>query len=141
MLISGSENNERRNLTAAMVADEERDALFTSPLPGFLVDTPVPLYTRDAFYGQVPKRLPRTLVIHGTLDPNTLYDGSKAHAATLAAAGGRITFSTVESGAHFLPLVALDCFVRVVSAFVGAKTPPARCEADKQLVAGTAVNP
>ena len=133
MLISGSENNERRQLTAATVAEEAKEALFTSPLPGFLVDTPVPLYPRDAFYKQVSRRLPRTLVIHGTLDPNTPYDGSKAHAASLRAAGGRITLSTVEGGAHFLPLVAPDCFIQAASAFVRKRTPPARCKPGKSL--------
>ncbi|WP_245653666.1 alpha/beta fold hydrolase [Sphingomonas pituitosa] len=127
MLISGSENNVRRNLTTATVADEEKGALFTSPLPGFLVGTPVPLYTRDAFHGQVPRHLPRTLVIQGTLDPNTPYDGAKAHARILSAAGERITLSTVEGGAHFLALVAPDCFVKAASAFVGKRMPPARC--------------
>ena len=127
MLISGSENNERRDLTAATVADEEKGALFTSPLPGFLVGPPVPLYTRDIFYGQVPQRLPRTLVMHGTLDPNTPYEGAKAHAAALSAAGGNITLSTIEGGAHFLALVAPDCFVRVASVFVGKRTPSAYC--------------
>jgi pimeloyl-ACP methyl ester carboxylesterase len=130
MLISGSENNERRNLTAATVAEEEQDALFTSPLPALLVDMPVPLYERDASHGRVPQRLPRTLVIHGTLDPNTPYEGSQALAAALVAKGGKITFSTVEGGAHFLPLVAPDCFAGAVSAFVGAGTPPARCKAN-----------
>lgn len=73
---------------------------------------------RDAFYGQVPQRLPRTMVMHGTLDPNTPYKGSKAHAAALTAAGGRLAFFTVEGGAHFLPLVAPDCFIQAASAFV-----------------------
>lgn len=128
MLISGSENNERKNLTAALVAEEAKEALFTSPLPGLLVDSPMPFYTRDAFYGRVPQRLPRTLVMHGTLDPNTPYDGAKAHAAILSAAGGKINFSTVAGGAHFLALVAPECFIQGASAFVSRRTPPARCE-------------
>lgn len=140
MLISASENNERRNLTAAMVAEEEKEALFTSPLPSFLANMPVPLYTRDAFYGRVPQELPRTMVIHGTLDPNTLYDGAKAHAAALSAAGGRITFSTIEGGAHFLPLVAPDCFITAASAFVGQQTPPARCETGTSLAGAAPID-
>ncbi len=134
MLISGSENNERKNLTTATVTEEAKEALFTSSLPGLLVDTPGPLYTRDAFYGHLPRRLPRTLVIHGTLDPNTSYRGSRAHVAALVAAGGRITFFTVEGGAHFMPLVAPDCFVQAASPFVGKRTPPARCKPGMSLV-------
>ncbi|WP_236672381.1 alpha/beta fold hydrolase [Croceicoccus sp. YJ47] len=127
MVISGSENNGRRDITAATVANEAKAALFTSPLPGLLVDTPAPLYRRDAFYGRVPERLPRTLVMQGTLDPNTPYDGAKAHADTLSAKGGEIIFSTVEGGAHFLALVAPDCFIQAASAFVDDKVPQERC--------------
>jgi pimeloyl-ACP methyl ester carboxylesterase len=126
MLVSGSENNGRRDLTAEMVAAEAADALFTSPIPGLLVNPPVPLYERDAFFGGTPARLPRTLVIHGTLDPNTPYDGARQHAAMLAAAG-EVRFATVERGAHFLPLVAPSCFADVVSAFVAGRTMPERC--------------
>lgn len=118
MLISGSENNERRDLTADTVAAEAADALFTSPLPGLLVGIPAPLYERDAFFGGSPASLPRILVIHGTHDPNTPYEGARAHAERLADAG-EISFTTVEGGAHFLPFVAQSCFVRAVSAFVG----------------------
>lgn len=126
ILVSGSENNGRRALTAADVARESEDALFTSPIPGLLVNPPAPLYERDAYFGRTPARLPRTLVVHGTLDPNTAYEAARAHAATLSAAGD-VQFATVDRAAHFLPLVAPDCFVRAASAFV-AKTPvPERC--------------
>lgn len=122
MLISGSENNERRDLTAETVAAEAADALFTSPLPGLLVGIPAPLYERDAYFGGAPASLPRTLIIHGTHDPNTPYEGARAHAERLAQAG-EVSFTTVEGAAHFLPIVAPSCFVRAVSAFVeGADT-------------------
>lgn len=122
MLISGSENNERRNLTADTVAAEAAHALFTSPLPGLLVGIPAPLYERDAYFGGMPESLPRTLIIHGTHDPNTPYEGARAHAERLAQAG-EVSFTTFEGAAHFLPFVAPSCFVRAVSAFVeGADT-------------------
>lgn len=117
MLVSGSENNERRDLTADTVAVEAADTLFTSPLPGLLVGIPAPLYERDAFFGGGPASLPRTLIIHGTHDPNTPYEGARAHAERLAQAG-EVSFTTVEGAAHFLPFVAPSCFVRAVSAFV-----------------------
>jgi pimeloyl-ACP methyl ester carboxylesterase len=123
VLMNASENNGRRELTAEDVEAEARGALFTSPLPGLLVGPSAPLYERDDYYGRSPVALPRTLVIHGTLDPNTPYDGAVAHAAKLAEAG-EVTFATVVSGAHLLPFAAPDCFVRVVSAFdAGAKVP------------------
>jgi pimeloyl-ACP methyl ester carboxylesterase len=123
ILMNASENNGRRDLTAEDVEVEARNALFTSPLPGLLVGPSAPLYDRDAFYGRSPVALPRTLVIHGTLDPNTPYEGAVAHAAKLSEVG-EVTFATVVDGAHMLPFAAPDCFVRIVSAFeAGAEVP------------------
>ncbi|WP_051881716.1 alpha/beta fold hydrolase [Parvularcula oceani] len=128
MLISGSENNARPDLTAQMVEEEAVDALFTSPLPGLLTNNPAPLYERDGFFGGVPRNLPPTLIVHGTLDPNTPYEGARDHAAILSGAGNDIRFAAVEGGAHFLPLVAPDCFVRIVSAHLDeGQEAPARC--------------
>ena len=127
MLISASENNGRRGLTADTVKEEAAQALFTSALPGLLVNTPVPLYERDKYFGQVPARIPRTLVIHGTRDPNTPYHGARAHAAALASAG-QVQFSTITGGAHLLPFAAPACFGEVVSAFMSGETAPASCQ-------------
>ena len=93
MLISASENSERRDLSLETVEAEARTALFTSAIPGFLVDSPVPRYERDEWFGGTPASLPRTLVMHGTLDPNTPYSGAQAHAEILAKAGP-LTFRT-----------------------------------------------
>lgn len=87
VLMNASENNGRRNLTAEEVEVEARGALFTSSLPGLLVGPSAPLYERDVYFGRSPMAVPRTLVIHGTLDPNTPYEGAVAHAAKLAGAG------------------------------------------------------
>lgn len=127
VLMNASENNGRRNLTAEDVEAEARGALFTSPLPGLLVGASAPLYERDVYYGRSPAVLPRTLVIHGTLDPNTPYEGAVAHAATLAGAG-RVTFATVLAGAHMLPFAAPECFVRIVSAFDAGTAVPDACD-------------
>lgn len=126
MLISASENNERRDLSRETVEAEEQAALFTSPIPGFLVDSPVPRYERDDWFGGTPVSLPRTLVVHGTLDPNTPYAGAQAHARILSKAG-KLTFSTVHDGAHLLAYVAPTCFVEVVSAFVEDARVPESC--------------
>ena len=117
MLISTSENSGRRDLSRETVEAEASTALFTSAIPGFLVDSPVPRYERDQWFGSTPAALPRTLVIHGTLDPNTPYASARAHADRLAKAGS-LTFSTVQRGAHLLAYVAPKCFVEITSAFV-----------------------
>ncbi len=126
MLISGSENNERRDLTAETVAEEAAAALFTSPLPGFLAANPMPLYERDAAFGESPPSLPRTLVIHGTHDPNTPYEGVTAHVEMLRQAGD-VDLTTVEGGAHLLVFVAPYCFIRSTRAFVVAAPIPETC--------------
>lgn len=127
ILMNASENNGRRELTAEDVEVEARGALFTSPLPGLLVGPSAPLYERDAYFGRSPTAVPRTLVIHGTLDPNTPYEGAVAHAAKLAEAG-EVTFATVVSGAHMLPFAAPECFVRIVSAFNAGTEVPGACD-------------
>lgn len=126
ILMNASENNGRRSLTVEDVEIEARDALFTSPLPGLLVGPSAPLYDRDAFYGHSPLALPRTLVIHGALDPNTPYEGAVAHAAELSLVG-EVTFATVLDGAHMLPFAAPECFVSIVSAFDAGREVPASC--------------
>lgn len=131
VLMNASENNGRRNLTDEDVEAEARGALFTSPLPGLLVGESAPLYDRDAYHGLSPEVLPRTLVIHGTLDPNTPYEGAVAHAAKLAKAG-EVTFAAVASGAHMLPFAAPECFVRIVSAFHAATQVPDSCDSRSQ---------
>lgn len=131
VLMNASENNGRRDLTPEDVEVEARDALFTSPLPGLLVGPSAPLYDRDVYYGRSPVVLPRTLVVHGTLDPNTPYEGAVAHAAKLAEAG-EVTFATVVSGAHMLLFAAPECFVRIVSAFDAAIGVPGSCDSRSQ---------
>lgn len=126
MLITGSENNSRADLTKAQVAEEAEGALFASPLPGFSVEPPVPLYARDAAFGKLPARLPRTLVIQGTLDPATPMEGARAHIAALAPLGD-VQLTTVAGGAHGLFLTAPDCFAKAVSAFVSAASVPETC--------------
>lgn len=132
ILMNASENNGRRDLTAGDVDVEARDALFTSPLPGLLVGASAPLYDRDEFYGRTAAALPRTLVVHGTLDPNTPYEGAVAHAARLSLVG-QVTFATVVDGAHMLLFAAPECFVRIVSAFEAGRQVPGSCASRPQL--------
>jgi pimeloyl-ACP methyl ester carboxylesterase len=126
MLITGSENNSRADLTKAQVEKEAEGALFTSPLPGLAVEPPVPLYARDAAFGKLPARLPRTLVLQGTLDPATPIEGARAHVAVLAPLGD-VHLTTVAGGAHGLVLTAPDCFAQAASVFVSAGAVPETC--------------
>jgi len=126
MLIAASENNARPELTLSTVNDEAKDALFVSPIPALLVAGSVPRYPRDTWFGKHPDTLPRTLILQGTLDPNTAYAGAVEHAAVLGKAGP-VTFHTVERGAHLLPLVAPACFTAAVNAFIAGGAPAERC--------------
>lgn len=126
MLIAASENNARPELSLATVDEEAKDALFVSPIPGLLVNGSVPRYPRDAWFGKSPRTLPRTLILQGTLDPNTAYAGAEEHAATLARSGP-VTFHTVDRGAHLLPLVAPGCFVAAVDRFIEGAAVSERC--------------
>lgn len=130
MLIAASENNARPELTKAMVEAEEKGKLFISPIPGLLVDSPVPPYPRDAWFGKTPTGLPKTLVVHGTLDPNTAYAGAREHAAELARTTA-LTFHTVDGGAHLLALVAPSCFANATRAFVEGRKVSQRCTEPK----------
>lgn len=126
MLISASENNGRRGLDQASVDAEARDALFTSPLPGFLASSPLPLYPRDRYFGALPASLPPTLVVHGTLDPNTPYAGARRHVDALRGLG-EVQLTTVDAGAHLLAFVAPTCFVAATSAWIDGQDVPPRC--------------
>ncbi|WP_313436268.1 alpha/beta hydrolase [Stenotrophomonas sp.] len=126
MLIAASENNARPELSLETVNEEARDALFVSPIPGLLVSGSVPRYTRDAWFGKTPDTLPRTLMLQGTLDPNTAYAGAQEHAAMLRRSGP-VTFHTVDRGAHLLPLVAPRCFVAAVGSFIDGDVVSERC--------------
>lgn len=120
ILISGSENNLRPGRTAKDVADEEAGLLFTSSLPGHLVNTPFPLYKPDAWYARLPARLPPTLVIHGDRDAKTDYDAAVRHVAALGKAGP-VRLYTARNEAHWVLWSGRSCAGREVAAFVGAK--------------------
>ena len=72
--------------------------------------------------GRPPERLPRTLVIHGDMDPKTPLEGAKAHVVLLRDAGP-VRLTTVAGAPHFVAFVAGDCFVDAVKAFVTGASP------------------
>lgn len=120
ILISGSENNLQPVRTAQDVAAEEAGLLFTSSLPGHLVNTPFPLYKPDAWYARLPAKLPPTLVIHGDRDAKTDYDAAVRHVAALRKAGP-VRLVTARNEAHWVLWSGRSCAGRDVAAFVGAK--------------------
>jgi pimeloyl-ACP methyl ester carboxylesterase len=116
-LISSSENNARPGLSAETVAMENEAALFTSPLAGYLVDSFVPLYERDGFYGALPSRMPRTLVLQGSLDPKTPIAGARRQIEALRQAG-EIELSEIVGAPHWILFMAPGCFEQATISFL-----------------------
>ena len=116
-LISAAENNLRPELTLEQVEREEAGLLFTSSLPSLMVKPAVPLYARDRYFDALPAALPPTLVLHGTLDPKTHYEGALDHAAALRRLGA-LSLVSVSDAPHFILWTAPGCFTRHVKAFV-----------------------
>ncbi len=116
-LISRSENNARPTLTTEMVESEEENNLFASPLPSLLLSGGIPTYEPDASFGKSPEKLPRTIVLHGTLDPKTPYHGAEEHVAALKTAGD-IKLIPVEQAPHFILMTAPEAFATAVGAFL-----------------------
>jgi pimeloyl-ACP methyl ester carboxylesterase len=126
-IISGSENNLRPGIKAPQVQQEESALLFTSAIPGLLATSSLPRYEPDGYSGLDPATLPPTLVLHGTLDPKTHYDGALLRIAALRR-HGPVGLVSVADAPHFILWVAPDCFARQVSAFVASGHPDnARC--------------
>lgn len=120
-VISVSENDARPGMTKAQVKAEEDGLLFTTGLPGLLVDPGLPLYERDELFGRAPKVLPRTLVIQGARDPKTPIEGAVAQVRSLRRAGP-VTLVEARGAPHFVLLNAPDCFEQAVRRFVAGKS-------------------
>jgi pimeloyl-ACP methyl ester carboxylesterase len=116
-IISSSENNARPDLTADQVAKEKASLLFATALPALLVSPAVPLYAHDATFGKEPAHLPRTLVLQGTLDPKTPFEGAERHVAMLKKAGP-VTLLAVKDAPHFVLFTAPLCFEAAAQSFV-----------------------
>jgi len=125
-IISVSENDARPDLTKQQVASEQGALLFASPLPGYLVDPGLPLYARDEHFGRLPTRLPKTLVLQGTLDPKTPFDGASAQVEQLKLAG-KVSLTPVADAPHFILMTAPGCFEETVRRFVAGGRKNAAC--------------
>ncbi|WP_394204889.1 alpha/beta fold hydrolase [Shewanella waksmanii] len=132
-VITASENNLRPKLTKAEVNQEQTDLLFTSPLPSLIAENSMPTYDKDAFYAALPTSLPRTLVIHGSLDPKTHLDGAIAHSEQLAKRG-ELSFIKITDGVHFSALNAPSCFKQYAELFISKQVGNAKCQDEKSLV-------
>jgi pimeloyl-ACP methyl ester carboxylesterase len=118
-IVSNSENNLRLGQTAADVQREEKSMLFTSSLPGLLLNAGLPSYARDEYYGRLPDVVPRMLVMQGTLDPKTHYDGALSHVMALRQVGlGPVDMVTLENGSHFALWTSPSCFESAVRFFL-----------------------
>ncbi|MNM85822.1 Alpha/beta hydrolase family protein [compost metagenome] len=125
-IISNSENNLQPSLhpgwTAADIARDEADLLFTSPLPRILLGGGLPTYPRDAYFGVLPEKMPPTLVLQGTLDPKTPYAGAQAQVRALTQSkAGKVAQSTVHNAPHFILWTAPACFEQASTRFIARK--------------------
>ena len=120
IVISGSENNLRPGRTEQDVVQEEAGLLFSSSIPGHLVNKPLPLYRRDALFARLPERLPPTLAIHGDRDGKTPYDAALRHIGALRKAGP-VRLYTAEGGGHFVLWSDTGCARADVRTFVLGK--------------------
>ena len=125
-IISNSENNLQPSLrpgwTAADIARDEADLLFTSPLPRILLGGGLPTYPRDAYFGALPAKVPPTLVLQGTLDPKTPYAGAQAQVQALTQRkAGKVALATVHNAPHFILWTAPACFEQASTRFLAGK--------------------
>ena len=116
-VISSSENNLRTNLTKEEVERESEQLLFASPLPQLLAGNSMPVYQRDPYFGKIPAKMPRTLVVHGTLDPKTHLNGAWKHVELLSK-DNPVDLVKVKDAPHFVALFAPDAFKVSVTTFL-----------------------
>jgi pimeloyl-ACP methyl ester carboxylesterase len=90
--------------------------MFKTPFPVLLMSPKLPLYSRDEHFGRIPKTLPPTLVIQGTLDPKTPFEAAAEHVRLLSQSGPVRLVAAVDSP-HFVLMSAPECVVAAVESF------------------------
>ncbi len=96
--------------------------LFASPLPRLLLDNGLPTYKRDEYYARLPRRVPRLLVLQGTLDAKTPYGAAAGQVALLKYNNaGDVALSTVRNAPHFILWTAPACFEQASVRFIAGK--------------------
>jgi pimeloyl-ACP methyl ester carboxylesterase len=126
IVISGSENNLQPGRTMEQVRRKESSLLFSSSLPGHLINAALPLYPRDAWFARLPERLPPTLVIHADRDGKTPYEAAQRHIKELRKAGP-VQLYTGIGGGHFVLWSDTSCGRAAVTKFVLGKGADKRC--------------
>lgn len=121
-IITASENNLRPNISKADIQKEESALLFTSVVPQLSAENSMPTYAKDEYFATLPKTLPKTMILHGTMDPKTHYLGAKKYAEALADKGN-ISFVNITDGVHWVARNAPTCFKQNVSLFLSDKLP------------------
>lgn len=116
-VITESENNLRSEMTKSDVVKEAQNLLFTSSLPDHMAQNSMPAYKKDEFYSKLPEHLPKTIILHGTLDPKTIHQAAKIHAAELAKVG-EVSFIDVIDAPHFIAFTAPTCFKTYINKFL-----------------------
>lgn len=114
-IMSGSEFNARKDLTAEQVAAEKLELGFTSPLPRYLADGGFPLY-EPVQPENVRTNLPPILVLHGTLDPKTTYEAALRRVKALSATTN-ITTITLRDAPHVAYFTSKECIAKPLQDF------------------------
>ena len=127
-LIGMSETNRRPHATAEEVAQAEDSLWFTSRLTTVQTFTNMPSYSRDAYFDAPYEDLPPVLVVQGMLDPKTPLEAAVLHVEDLVEAGARVQLISVDRAPHALWYFAPDCLDDAISAFVGERAGPVRCD-------------
>jgi pimeloyl-ACP methyl ester carboxylesterase len=126
IVISGSENNLQPERKIEEVRQEEAGLLFSSGLPGHLVNAGLPMYRRDSWFARIPERMPPTLVIHGDRDGKTPYDAAVRHIDALRKAGP-VQLYTANGQGHFVLWSDDACAGPQVTQFVLGKENAPQC--------------
>ena len=115
-LMSGSEFNSRKDLTAEQVELEKMSLLFTSPVPAYLASNQFPLYEASVSQS-LTKNLPPMLVLHGTLDPKTSFEGAMRRVEVLRTMTD-VNVITLVDAPHAAYITAKDCIRQPLQDFV-----------------------
>ncbi|MGH8316465.1 MAG: alpha/beta fold hydrolase [Steroidobacteraceae bacterium] len=119
-IISDSENDARPRMTKREVAKEQQHFLFTSSIPGLLINPSLPLYSHDKYFNAAPTSLPHMLVLQGTRDPKTPLPGALARIAQWPK-DARVRLVQVTGSPHFILMTSPTCFKEAVRQFVSGK--------------------
>ena len=136
-VISAAENNLRLNISKQEIKAEEKELSFSSPLPTLMAEVSLPRYTQDQYFSKQPENLPKTLVLHGDMDPKTHYLGASKHKEKLRSysPNSTITMITVREAPHFIAANAPSCFKQYASAFVnGGSLTDSKCTDKKSAL-------